>query len=110
MSMLICSSYDIDVVCLRNDINIIGGSERASPSSLSKRGEWEGDSGHLSDYTPRGSQTLKRPRSQRHHTVGFETGSMTTLPRGSMDLEADAHLVLWMIGECDTSAFDGSSE
>ncbi|XP_071040796.1 coiled-coil domain-containing protein AGAP005037 isoform X4 [Parasteatoda tepidariorum] len=59
------------------------------PSSLSKRSvDWEGDSGHMSDVCPRGSQTLKRPQPRRHHTVGFETGSMTTLPRPSLDLES----------------------
>ncbi|GFT25447.1 hypothetical protein TNCV_182601, partial [Trichonephila clavipes] len=58
------------------------------PSSLSKRAtEWESDSGHMSDVLPRGSQTLKRPQPRRHHTVGFETGSMTSLPRPSLDLE-----------------------
>ncbi|GFY69873.1 hypothetical protein TNIN_24051 [Trichonephila inaurata madagascariensis] len=59
-----------------------------APSSLSKRAtEWESDSGHMSDVLPRGSQTLKRPQPRRHHTVGFETGSMTSLPRPSLDLE-----------------------
>ncbi|GFR10181.1 hypothetical protein TNCT_379671 [Trichonephila clavata] len=60
----------------------------SAPSSLSKRAtEWESDSGHMSDVLPRGSQTLKRPQPRRHHTVGFETGSMTSLPRPSLDLE-----------------------
>ncbi|XP_055947230.1 coiled-coil domain-containing protein AGAP005037-like isoform X4 [Argiope bruennichi] len=59
------------------------------PSSLSKRAaEWESDSGHMSDVLPRGSQTLKRPQPRRHHTVGFETGSMSSLPRPSLDLES----------------------
>lgn len=60
----------------------------APSSALSKRSlDWDSDSGHMSDVLPRGSQTLKKPQPRRHHTVGFESGSMTTLPRPSLDLE-----------------------
>ncbi|GIY19903.1 hypothetical protein CEXT_190291 [Caerostris extrusa] len=68
---------------------------RETPSSLSKRAtDWDSDSGHMSDVLPRGSQTLKRPQPRRHHTVGFETGSMTSLPRPSLDLEVSSTVLL----------------